>query len=94
MVPAYYDIDNELRSDDDIADLKQVRTHARHGQSDVASDVTAEFFMNNNGCRSPLTCPELHQMCRSFSKILCKQRSGDCSIYGVCGILPAGMCRA
>ena len=24
MVPAYYDIDNDLRSDDDMADLKQV----------------------------------------------------------------------
>jgi hypothetical protein len=26
MVPAYYDIDNDLRSDDDMADLKQVMT--------------------------------------------------------------------
>lgn len=25
MVPAYYDVDNDLRSDDDMADLKQVK---------------------------------------------------------------------
>lgn len=29
MVPAYYDIDHALRSDDDIADLKQVPYHLR-----------------------------------------------------------------
>ena len=30
MVPAYYDIDNEFRSDDDIADLKQVLDSLPH----------------------------------------------------------------
>lgn len=33
MVPAYYDIDNDLRSDDDIADLKQVLPHESRNAS-------------------------------------------------------------
>lgn len=35
MVPAYYDIDNELRSDDDIADLKQVSVDVPRTAPDV-----------------------------------------------------------
>jgi hypothetical protein len=55
MAPAYYDIDKELRSDDDLADLKQVSTHWRHLHPAQHARAPKAYLFSAYACSAALT---------------------------------------
>lgn len=73
MVPAYYDIDNDLRSDDDIADLKQVLPHQSRNASRTLKHVAVLISQSPSGglasCCQDSDQPCAHRLLISHTSI-------------------------